>query len=154
MFPKAVARRCSVKKVFLKISIKSQENRPPAHNFIRKKLWNRYFPVNLAKFLRTSFLQYTSGGLVLYSKWMRSFTTKYIPWKHQEKWWIFFFFLRKEVNVSHSVFLWIFSHLLEKFRMGNFFCAATVLLPVLSSLNLCWFLGYPFSHLWIMLKNG
>ena len=42
--------RCSIKKVFLKISQNSQEN--------------RCFPVNFAKFLRTSFLQNTTGRLL------------------------------------------------------------------------------------------
>ena len=32
---------------------------------IRKRPWNRYFLVNLAKFLRTLFLQNTSGRLIL-----------------------------------------------------------------------------------------
>ena len=31
-------------------------------NFIKKKLQHRYFPVNITKFLRTLFLQDTSGG--------------------------------------------------------------------------------------------
>ena len=30
-----------------------------------KRLWHRYFPVNYAKFLRTPFLQNTSGRLLL-----------------------------------------------------------------------------------------
>ena len=66
------------KKVFLKISQNSQENtcarlsfliklqvlglRPAA--LLKKKLWYRRFPVNLAKFLRTTFLQNTVGRLL------------------------------------------------------------------------------------------
>ena len=34
---------------------------------LEKRLWHRYFPVNFAKFLRTSFPQNTSGRLLL--KW-------------------------------------------------------------------------------------
>ena len=34
-------------------------------NFIKKRLWHRCFPVNFAKFLRTPFLQNTSGRLLL-----------------------------------------------------------------------------------------
>ena len=60
-----VVRRCSVKKVFLKISQKSQENTCVgvsfnkisglnAYNFITKRLQHRCFPVNIAKFLRTT----------------------------------------------------------------------------------------------------
>ena len=57
----AVARRCSLKKVILKIS---QENicarasfliKRPA-TLLKKSLWHRYFPVNFVKFLRTPFL--------------------------------------------------------------------------------------------------
>ena len=44
-------RRCSVRKVCLR----------PA-TLLKKRLWHRCFPVNFAKFLRTPFLQNTSGG--------------------------------------------------------------------------------------------
>ena len=33
--------------------------------FLQKRLWHKCFPVNLAKFLRTPFLQNTSGRLLL-----------------------------------------------------------------------------------------
>ena len=61
--PEAVVRRCSVKKVFLKISQNSQENTcarvffnkgaglRPATLF-KKGLWHRCFSVNFAKFLK------------------------------------------------------------------------------------------------------
>ena len=32
---------------------------------LKKRLWHRYFHLNFAKFLRTPFLQNTSGGLLL-----------------------------------------------------------------------------------------
>ena len=52
----------SVKKVFLKISQNSQENtRPQPATLLKKSLWYNCFPVNFAKFLRTPFLQNTSG---------------------------------------------------------------------------------------------
>ena len=35
--------------------------------FIKKRLWHRCFPLNFAKFLRTPFLQNTSGRLFLYT---------------------------------------------------------------------------------------
>ena len=38
---------------------------PETCNFIKKRLWHRSFPVNFAKFLRTPFLQNTSGRLLL-----------------------------------------------------------------------------------------
>ena len=34
---------------------------PKASNFIKKSLWHKCFPVNFAKFIRTTFLQNTSG---------------------------------------------------------------------------------------------
>ena len=58
---KAVARRCSVKKVFLEISQNLRAN--SSATLLKKSLWHRYFPVNFAKFLRTS-LQNTSGGCI------------------------------------------------------------------------------------------
>ena len=59
----AVARRCSIKKVFLEISQNSQENTCVRVSFLikfsitllKEGLWHRYFPVNFGKFLRTSF---------------------------------------------------------------------------------------------------
>ena len=65
------------KKVFLKISQNSQQNtyariysfnkvtglRPAT--LLKKRRWHRCFPVNFAKFLRTFFLQTTSGRLLL-----------------------------------------------------------------------------------------
>ena len=62
------------KKVFLEISQNSQENTCAEVSFLiklqvsrlatllKKRLWHRSFPVNFAKFLRTTFLQNTSGG--------------------------------------------------------------------------------------------
>ena len=62
----AVVRRCSVEQVFLKISQNSQENTCPRVSFLlklqappatllKKRIWSRCFPVNFAKFLRTTF---------------------------------------------------------------------------------------------------
>ena len=64
----AVVRRCSVKKLFLEISQNSQENTCVRVSFLiklqatpatllKKRLWQRCFPVNFAKFLRTPFLK-------------------------------------------------------------------------------------------------
>ena len=55
----AATRRCSVKKMFLKVLQNWQENtwsesRPAT--LVKKRLWHRYFPVNFTKFLRTPFL--------------------------------------------------------------------------------------------------
>ena len=78
----AAVRRCSVEKVFLEISQNSQEDTCVRVSFLiklqasglrpatllKKRLWRRCFPVNFVKFLRTSFLQNTSGGcFFLYS---------------------------------------------------------------------------------------
>ena len=67
---KTVAHRCSVKKQFLEISQNSQESTCVRISFLinlqardlkpttllRKRVWHRCYPVNFAKFLRTSFL--------------------------------------------------------------------------------------------------
>ena len=55
----AVAQRCSVKKLFLAISQNSQDYTWARVSFltlVKKRLWHRCFPVNFAKFPRTSFL--------------------------------------------------------------------------------------------------
>ena len=58
-----VVRRCSIKKVFLKISQISQENtcikkenkKHRKTTLLKKSLWHRCFPLNFAKFLRIPF---------------------------------------------------------------------------------------------------
>ena len=57
----AVIQRFSVKKVFFKILQNSQGNPCARVSFLiklhlRKRIWHRCFPVNIAKFLRTLFL--------------------------------------------------------------------------------------------------
>ena len=74
---KAVTRMCSLKKVFLKISQNSQKNTCArvstliklnkvagltTATLFKKRLWYRYLPVNLAKFLKQLFSQNTSGA--------------------------------------------------------------------------------------------
>ena len=58
---------CSVKKMFVEILKNSQENTCVRVFFLNKVagLKHGYFPVNFGKFLRTSFLQNTSGELLL-----------------------------------------------------------------------------------------
>ena len=66
-------RRCSVKKVLLKILQNSPGKtcvsisfiiklQVSACSFVRKRFWHMCFPANFAKFLRTPSLQNTSGG--------------------------------------------------------------------------------------------
>ena len=79
----AVSRRCSVKKVFLKISQNSQENTCARVSFLiklhaiggvlrrsatllKKRLWHRCFPVNFPKFSRTPFFIKHLRWLLLY----------------------------------------------------------------------------------------
>ena len=68
--------RCSVKKMFLEISQNSQEITCGRDSFLikfqarpatllKKRLWYRSFPVNFVRFLRTPFLQNTSGRHLL-----------------------------------------------------------------------------------------
>ena len=64
-------RRCSVKKVFLKISLKFTGNHLCQSLFFnnvagQKRLWHRYVPVNFAKFLRTPFFYRTPLGDCFY----------------------------------------------------------------------------------------
>ena len=55
----AVAHRCSLKKVLLKIPAKFL-CQIPATLLKKKRLWHSCFPVNFAKFLRTTFCRKTS----------------------------------------------------------------------------------------------
>ena len=50
-------RRCSRPEVFFEISQNSQKNSSATVSFLKNKTWNRCFPVNFAKFLRTSFVK-------------------------------------------------------------------------------------------------
>ena len=52
---KAVVRRCSVKKVLLKIWQNSQESTCARVSFLKRRLWHGCFPANFAKLLRTLF---------------------------------------------------------------------------------------------------
>ena len=66
--PEAVVQMCSVKKVFLEISQNSQENTYVSvwsATLLKKRLWHRCFPVNFAKFLRTTFFTEHLWRLIL-----------------------------------------------------------------------------------------
>ena len=74
--PEAAVHRCSSKCGFLKVSQYLQENTCvgvffnnvvdlKTCNFINRWIQHKCFPVNIAKFLRTRFLQNTSRGLLL-----------------------------------------------------------------------------------------
>ena len=60
VYAKAVSRSCSVKTVLKNVSKFTGKHlclkrlRPAI--LLKKRLWHRFFPVNLEKFLRTSFL--------------------------------------------------------------------------------------------------
>ena len=63
--PEAVARKCSVKKVFLKISKNSQGNtcntcRPQAYNFIEKETLTQVFSCEFCKISKKTFFPKTS----------------------------------------------------------------------------------------------
>ena len=78
----AVAQRCPVKKAFLEVLQNSQKNtcvrvsfliksqaiglKPPT--IIKKRLWHECFPVNFAKFVRTTFLTEHPRWLLLYTQ--------------------------------------------------------------------------------------
>ena len=74
---RAVVQRCSVKKVFLEISQNSQEN-TCARVFIKKRLWQRCFPLNFVKFLRILFFIEQLWWLLL-----EKFTSQYGSWISQ-----------------------------------------------------------------------
>ena len=56
MLSKAVARRCSVKKVFLEVSQNSQENsQAEACNFIKKETLGQVFPYEFCEISKNTF---------------------------------------------------------------------------------------------------
>ena len=69
VFTEAATRGVLLGKVFSEISQNSQENTSARVSFLifllKKWLWHRCSPVNFAKFLKTPFLQNTSGRLLL-----------------------------------------------------------------------------------------
>ena len=75
--PEAVIKRCSIKKLLLKLRTGKYEcrslfNQVADHqtcNFIKKRLQYRCFPVNFAKFLGTSILKNIYKRLLLYLKY-------------------------------------------------------------------------------------
>ena len=75
--PEAVIKRCSIKKLLLKLrtgkyDCRSLFNKVVGHqtcNFIKKRLQYRCFPVNFAKFLGTSILKNIYKRLLLYLKY-------------------------------------------------------------------------------------
>ena len=87
--------RCSIKQMFLRISQNSQDShshftftiqstcaRASFLIKLKKRLWHSCFSVNFGKFLWTSFLQNTSGRLLLYLifKFKKSFLC-YCPYR-------------------------------------------------------------------------
>ena len=68
-----VARKCSIKKVFLESLQNIQKNTctrvSKSATLLKKRLWQRCFPVNFAKFLRTPFLTEHLRWLFLYLLW-------------------------------------------------------------------------------------
>ena len=70
---RSIHRRCSVRKGIFRNFTEFRTPVPESLFFfmaqpatlLKKRLWHRCFPVSFAKFLRTTFLQSTSGRLVL-----------------------------------------------------------------------------------------
>ena len=74
---------------------------------LKKRLWHRYFPVNLAKLLRTAFFQNTSSGcfcneICLWVRWNHSIKTKMV------------FFLTRVFLITNSLKV---VYLLSKMRL-------------------------------------
>ena len=94
---------CSVKKIFLEILQNSQKSTCASLFFnkfvglrpatlLKKRLWHRCFPVNFAKFLRTTFLTEHLRWLLLYldksigsadDDWSNRFETNIVTMKKQ-----------------------------------------------------------------------
>ena len=66
--------------------------------------WHRCFPVNFAKFLRTPFLQNTSGRLLLY--FIVSFKNGYLIWEESSKCFIYHVLLCWKLRGTTNRFSW------------------------------------------------
>ena len=93
-------RRCFIIKVVLKISQNSPKkkqyqsfffNKVAGPTFLKKKIWHRCFPVNFPKFLRTPFLQKTSGQFLLPCKYLKKLV-----------WYKTKLLLRGQLSIAHS----------------------------------------------------
>ena len=90
MHTKAVVRRCPVKegvlRNFAKVTRKylcqslffDKVTGLKSATFLKKTLWHKCFSVNFVKFLRASFLQNTSGRLLLHRKIVTSMLSKFV----------------------------------------------------------------------------
>ena len=105
-FQKAVVQRCSVKKVFLKVSQNSQENNCVRVSFLielqagpatllKKRHWHRCFPVNFAKFLRTP--------LFIKQLWSLLLVFLQMTLRPEEKY--FLFYLEFNLDGQNEVFI-------------------------------------------------
>ena len=89
----AVIQRCSAKKFFSKILQNSQEKHEARVSFLikfqlKKRLWHGCFPVNIAKFLRKSFL-YRTPSVAASSKisaWHEQIFDSSYFWLHVISW--------------------------------------------------------------------
>ena len=123
--------------MFLKISQNSQEDTCARVSFLtllKKRLWQRFFPVSFAKFLRAPFLENTSGRLLLIVTWLSPFISKKLA------------YLKIWVNVSNCI---------EKFQINfglfnTFHATGLFLYPPKTSENLRFsdvFRGYRCSQM-------
>ena len=103
------------------------------HAFLKKSLWHRCFPVNFMKFLRTTFLQNTSGRLLLLIElyYFKSFTEtswrNFVETKISTKtlFYLFYCFTKDSIK-SYSASLKINTKSSYKhFRLYIYFCYAT-----------------------------
>ena len=112
---------------FRKINRKTPKPEPlfnklaEACNFIKKRLWRRYFSVNIAKFLRTPFLQNTSGRPLQFmaappseSLWLKvwesllKLSKTLAMMKHYKKMFLMTQFLRKSFFSFFLSLFWFF----------------------------------------------
>ena len=113
--PEAATRGVLYEKVFLEISRSCLR---PA-TLLKKRLWHKCFPVNFVKFLRRSFLQSTSGGVVLLV-FLTSFGN--LAWKVVNDYSITTNRKTKvRLNIQYNSKLYYYSILLIQFQITPFF---------------------------------
>ena len=74
-------------------------NKVSAATLSKKRLWHRIFHANFAKFLRTRFLQKTSGQILLEEYWILLKTNQGLSWKVRACVWFF----RKKAKKGQNI---------------------------------------------------
>ena len=122
---KAVVRRCSSKQLILKTSVlESLFNKVPLKSFIKKRLQQRYFPVNIAKSLTLSWrrpLSYRNQSIDLRNKIIGTNFSTILSCRHLRNRLSFLDDIRKPsiIIIFWVIFYWLLDILIFIYQREN-----------------------------------